>query len=151
MSEEEFYLYIDGRRVKVSREVYREYKRLEDKEQYFMKRLKQGRTIVDDENQTVTYVPGREISYEELLEEHWEFPAPDESVDDTLIKAQMGRWLEEALHTLSDEEMALIQELFYLEKTERETAKLFQVSQNTIHYRKCRVLEKLKKLLEKNF
>lgn len=50
MSEEEFYLYIDGRRVKVSREVYREYKRLEDKEQYFMKRLKQGRTIVDDEN-----------------------------------------------------------------------------------------------------
>lgn len=151
MSEKDFYLYIDGRRVKVSGEVYREYQRLENKEQYFMKRLKQGRTIVDYENQTVTYVPGREVSYEELLEKNWEFPAPDDAVDDAAVKAQMVRQLEEALHSLTDEEMSLIQELFYLEKTEREAAGLFQVSQNTIHYRKCRVLEKLKKLLEKNF
>lgn len=150
MSDKDFYLYIDGRRVRVSEEVYLEYKRHEDKERYFMKSLKQGRTIVDHETQMVTYIPGREVSYEGLLEEHWEFPAPDEAVDDAVVKAQMGRWLEEALHSLTDEEMSLIQELFYLEKTEREAAGLFQVSQNTIHYRKCRALEKLKKLLEKN-
>ena len=37
-------------------------------------------------------------------------------------------------------------ELCYLERTECEAAKLFQVSQNTVHYRKNKVLEKQKGL-----
>ncbi len=61
--------------MQVSEEVYREYKRAEDKEHYFMKRLKRGRFVVDDKNQTVTYVPGRETSYEQLLEAEWAFAA----------------------------------------------------------------------------
>ena len=45
--------------------------------------------------------------------------------------------------------MTLLNELFYLEKTEREVAGLYAVSQNTIHYRKNRLLDKLRKLMEK--
>lgn len=149
MSENDFYLYIDGQSVKVSKEVYREFMRAEEKERYFMRRLKKGRFLVDSEQQTVTYIPSREASYEQLLEEDWDFPSPGETVDDTAVKAYLLEKLQEALHSLSDEEMALIQELFYMEKTEREAAALFQLSQNTIHYRKNRVLEKLKRFFEK--
>lgn len=42
MQEKDFYLYIDGQPVPVSREVYREYYRAEDKERYFMGKLKKG-------------------------------------------------------------------------------------------------------------
>lgn len=149
MSENDFILYIDGQPVQVSKEVYREFMRAEEKERYFMRRLKKGRFLVDSEQQTVTYIPSREASYEQLLEEDWDFPSPGETVDDTAVKAYLLEKLQEALHSLSDEEMALIQELFYLEKTEREAAALFQLSQNTIHYRKNRVLEKLKRFFEK--
>ena len=57
---------IEGQPVKVSEEVYREYKHAEEKERYFMKRLKKGKFVVDPEKQTVEYVPSREASYEHL-------------------------------------------------------------------------------------
>lgn len=148
MSENDFTLYINGQPIQVSEEVYREFMRAEEKERYFMRRLKKGRFLVDSEQQTVTYIPSREASYEQLLEEDWDFPSPGETVDDTAVKMYLLEKLQEALHSLSDEEMTLIQELFYLEKTEREAAALFQLSQNTIHYRKNRVLEKLKRFFE---
>lgn len=150
MSENDFTLYIDGQSVQVSEEVYREFMRAEEKERYFMRRLKKGRFLVDSEQQTVTYIPSREASYERLLEEDWDFPAPGETVDDTAVKAYLLEKLQEALHSLSDEEMALIQELFYLEKTEREVCAALNVAKSTLHDRKARVLEKLRKQLEKN-
>lgn len=136
MSEKKFYLKAGGRKIEVSEEIYLEYRRSADRERYFMKDLKQGHVTVDQENMSVTYVPGREVSYESLLEADWDFPSADRPADDMLIKAQLMEKLEEALHILSDEEMELIQELFYLERTEREAAELFRVSQNTVHYRK---------------
>ena len=151
MSEKIFYLKAGGRKIAVSEQVYLEYRRSTDRERYFMKELKQGRVTVDQENMSVTYIPGREVSYESLLEAGWDFPSADRPADDMLVKAQLMEKLEEALHILSDEEMELIQELFYLERTEREAAKLFRVSQNTVHYRKNKVLAKLKGALKKFF
>lgn len=150
MSESDFILYIDGQPVQVSEEVYREFMRAEEKERYFMRRLKKGRFLVDSEQQMVTYIPSREASYEQLLEEDWDFPSPCETVDETAVKAYLLEKLQEALHSLSDEEMALIQELFYLEKTEREVCAALNVAKSTLHDRKARVLEKLRKQLEKN-
>ena len=99
MQEKDFYLYIDGQPVQVSGEVYREYYRAEDKERYFMGKLKKGRTKVNPETQEIQYIPSRELSYEQLAEQ--------------------------------------------------EVAGLYAVSQNTIHYRKNRILDKLKKMMEK--
>ena len=149
MQEKDFYLYINGDPVKVSEDVYREYYHGEDKERYFMGKLKKGRTVVNQETQEIQYIPSRELSYEQLAEQDWQFSASDISTEDKVIKAIMVEKLQSVLHNLSTEEMALIEELFYLEKTEREAAELFAVSQNTIHYRKNKILEKLKKLMEK--
>ena len=51
MQERDFYLYINGHPVQVSREVYREYYRAEDKERYFMGKLRKGHTKVNPETQ----------------------------------------------------------------------------------------------------
>lgn len=149
MQEKDFYLYMNGEPVKVSEEVYREFYRGEDKERYFMGKLKKGRTTVNQDTQEIRYIPSRELSYEQLVEQDWQFAASDISVEDKVVKAAMIEKLQSILHNLTAEEMALVEELFYLEKTEREAAKRFAVSQNTIHYRKNKVLEKLRKLIEK--
>jgi DNA-directed RNA polymerase specialized sigma subunit len=52
---------------------------------------------------------------------------------------------------LTDDERFLIDELFYQEKPERMVAKETGVSQNTVNYHKNRILEKLRRLLEKKF
>ena len=146
MAEKDFYLYIEGQPVKVSEEVYREYKHAEEKERYFMKRLKKGKFVVDPEKQTVEYVPSREASYEHLLEADWDFPAPDEPVDGAVIKAQTLETLDRALQSLTDEERELIHEIFYLEKSEREISAVYNLTQAAIHKRKKKILEKLKKV-----
>ena len=149
MQERDFYLYIDGQPVQVSREVYREYYRAEDKERYFMGKLKKGHTKVNPETQEIQYIPSRELSYEQLAEQDWQFTASGDSVEDRVVRAAMMEKLQAVLHSLSAEELALLNELFYLEKTEREVAGLYAVSQNTIHYRKNRLLDKLRKMMEK--
>lgn len=149
MQEKNFYLYIGGKPVKVSEEVYREYYRGEDKERYFMGRLKKSHIMTNPDTQEVRFIPSRELSYEQLVEQEWQFATSDTFVEDMVIRAVMVEKLQSILHNLSAEEMALVEQLFYLEKTEREVAGLFAVSQNTIHYRKNKVLEKLKKLMEK--
>lgn len=145
MAEKNFYLYIDGQPVEVSEEVYREYKRAEEKERYFMRRLKKGRFVVDAEGQTVDYIPSREASYEQLMEADWKFSAPGESMDDMMIKAQLLETLDKALCSLTVEERELIQEIFYLEKSEREVSTAYHLTQAAIHKRKKKILEKLKK------
>lgn len=149
MSSEVFYLSVNGRKVRVSEEVYHECRRSEDRERYFMETLKRGRIVVNQDEMSIEYIPGREVSYESLVEAEREFPAPDMPVDEMLVKAQLMEKLEEALHILTREEMELIQELFYLERTEREAADMLRVSPGIVHYRKNKVLGKLKRMLKK--
>ncbi len=143
------YLYIDGKPVRVTEEVYREYYRGEDRERYFMGKLKKGHTRTNPATEEEEYVPCREQSYEQLLERDRQFPAAGDPVEDIVERAALVGKLQAVLKELSEEEMQLIEELFYLERTEREAAGRFAVSQNTIHYRKKKVLEKLKGLMEK--
>ena len=58
--------------------------------------------------------------------------------------------LSSAMNLLTDEERELLRELYFEERTEREIAKQKNVSQVAIHKRKIRVLDKIKRFLEKN-
>lgn len=149
MSEKRFYLHINGKKVEVTEEIYREYYRGKDKEHYFMEKLKRRRRVVNPDTQEESSLPGREQSYEQLLEQHWQFSVTETSVEDIVVNTIMLEKLKNVLGNLSDEEKLLVKELFYQEKTECEVAKIFSVSQNTIHYRKNMVLKKLKKMMEK--
>lgn len=119
MSEKDFYLYIGGKPVKVSKEVYQEYYRGERKERYFMEDLKTERIIVDPLEQTVTIIPGREDSYERLLESSRQFAASGKSVEEQAVTSAL---VHRALETLTPQERELIEELYFLEKTERQVS-----------------------------
>lgn len=149
MSEKDFYLYIDGQNVKVSEEIYRVYKSAEEKERYFMKRLKKGRFVMDPEGREGIYVPGREKSFEKLLDEEWEFADQGMSVEDIVEKASLIKELETAMRTLSEDERVLIEEIFYLERTEREVCDALHMAKTTLNRRKQAILRKLKEQMGK--
>ena len=86
MEKRDFYLYINGQPVPVSEEVYREYYRAEDKERYFMGRLKKGHTKVNPETKEIRYIPSRELSYEQLVEQDWQFAATGDSVEVRVVR-----------------------------------------------------------------
>lgn len=146
-----WYIVIGDERVEVSEEVYHAYWHYTEKERYFMVKLKQEKFVSSQEEETATFFPSREDSFERLQERGISFPdtttpTPDRGIDRSELYAILYR----AISTLSNEEVQLIQELFYLEKTEREVAELLHTAASTINYRKKRVLAKLKKLLEKS-
>lgn len=149
MSEQNFYLYIDGKPVKVSEEVYREFMHYERKERYFMEDLKAERMVIDPEAQTVKVIPSREDSYERLLETHRQFTDPGGTAEDAAVKNILMEQLAKALHTLSDDELRLIEEFFYLERTEREISSILNIARTTLQRRRSQVLDKLRCLLEK--
>ena len=147
MADKDFFLYIDDQPVKVTEEIYREYKRAENKEQYFMRRLKKGRYVVEREKGDVLYLPSRETSLEQLIEAVRDIPAPGGTAEDMALKFYQLEKLREALDSLSDMERELIRELFYEGKTEREVCVDLGMAKTTLHRRKSDVLEKLRKIL----
>lgn len=146
MSKKDFYICLDGRAIRVSEEVYRTYYRGERKERYFMEDLKTERIQVDAEAKTVHFTPSREDSYERLVAANHQFMVQGQSVEDEAVLSVL---LEAALHSLSDEEQALVHELFYLEKTEREVSAVLNIARSTLQRKRNRVLEKLRGMLEK--
>lgn len=147
MEENEFYLYIEGKPVKVSREVYQEYYRGERKERYFMQDLKRGKTVVDAEKQTVEFLPGREDSYERLLEAGGDFASPDEPLEERMVRSYL---LEQAMDSLSSEEQDVLRELYYCGRTEREAGAVLHIAKTTLHRRRNQALEKLRKIIREN-
>lgn len=148
MSEKDFYLYIDGKSIKVSKEIYQEYYYGKRKEQYFMKDLKKEDADIEQESQKVVFIPGREISYEQLLELNVSFASSEESLEDRAIRSVL---LEQAIKSLSLEEQTIIRELYYLGKTERQVSTELHMAKTTLQRRRDKALKKLREFLEESF
>lgn len=148
MSEKDYYLCINGQSIKVSKEVYDEYYYWERKERYFMEDLKNGKVIIDQETGETRIIPSREVSYEKCFNRGEPFAMSEETLEDRLIKLLELEKLEGALKKITKEEWELIWELFYLEKTERQVSEALHIAKSTIHYKRDKILAKLKKYLE---
>lgn len=147
MSGKDYYLYVDGQSVTVSKEVYKEYMHYERKERYFMEDLKKESTEIDPKTQIETVIPSREDSYERLLEANKQFEAYGEVVEEHAI---CSVFLEQVLASLTREERELIHELYFLQKTERQVSDSLHMAKTTLRRRHSAVLKKLRRLLEKN-
>lgn len=147
-NKEKYYLYVEGKEIEVSKEVYKEYYHYKNKEEYFMKDLKTGRTKTDPLTNEKIYLPSREDSYERIINTYGSvFDSGTEKVEDIIIKREEIAFLYRAINNLSIEDRELIKELFFHDKTETEVAKNRGVSISTVRYHKNRVLKKLKKLM----
>ncbi len=144
---EKYYIGLNGQIFEVSKELYETYYKGQRKEKYFPHDLKQEHTKVDKETGEMIVIPSREDSYERLLEAEKQFAEKTEKVEDVAVRAVMLEKLNEALHTLTDEETAIIHALFYQEISEVELAKKLGIARTTLQSRKYKILEKLRKLL----
>jgi len=132
--DKEYFIELNGRQIPVSKEVYYAFKRPAWRER--------KRRQVREE---------KELSLEAFADAGFEIPSGEALVDEIVEDKLLLDMLSKALSELTEEERYLINELFYQEKPERMVAKETGVSQNTVNYHKNRILEKLRRLLEKKF
>ena len=147
-----FYLRVRGWPVRVAKQVFIDSEKFYQKERYFCYELKREKFICDQEKQIAVFIPPKEYSLERMIEKGFQFEDPSsEPMDADLIKEDLLNLLDEALLSLTDEEWLLVQELYYLGKTEREVGESLHISKSTIHRRKEAVLQKLRNFAERFF
>ena len=131
----EFYLYVNGQKVKVSEEIYKVYWREREHEKY----LEQ----VDRKNHLLFF---SSLDHDG----HYVDNIVDESVDVAkIVETQMMiESLRYAISKLNDEERDIIERLYFNDETLRSVAKLKSITHPALMKRRNKILEKLKKLIE---
>ena len=117
-------------------------KKSDRKMKYMEVDLKSEQRRKNAENGAESYIPSKEDSLERLLGLQ-----RVEGVEEAVIRKDDLCRLRAALDQLSEEEKSLIRALFFDERSERELEEMMGVHRMTIHNRKIRILQKLKKML----
>ena len=144
---EQYFLYINGEAVPVTREVYDAFWHYTNKEDYFMRQLKKARRIRDRVTQEWIPVPARECSLEQFLEYPGNTLLASEEFESLALS---GFWLEFLLETLTEEEREIVHHFYIQGKSEREACAAMGLPKTTFRRREKRLREKLGILL-KNF
>ena len=133
--EKEFYLYVNGQKVKVSEDIYKVYWREKEHEKY----LEQ----VDRKNHLLFFssLDHDGHFYENIV---------DEGVDvEKIVETQMMiEAVRNAISRLNAEEKDIIERLYFHDETLSSIARKKNVSYQAIQWRKNSILKKLKLLLE---
>lgn len=129
----EYAININGKKVPVTEEVYRAFKRPAWRE----RKRRQARSDT-------------ELSLEAFEDDGFNIPSGEALVDEIVEDKLLLDVLLKALSELTDDERSLIDELFYKGKSERELSKETGVPRKTLAYRKAKLLDKLRGLIEKN-
>ncbi|HEM5159466.1 TPA: sigma-70 family RNA polymerase sigma factor [Streptococcus suis] len=129
-----YFIHVNNIKVPVSDEVYREYWRLTNRENY-LKRLEiqyKVRPFSDfSDSQLINFIADDKMDLEKIIE-----------------TKEILQLLYEALLTLNDEEFTLVKDLFFEEKTLNEISQSNQISISTVARRRDKILNYLKKLLK---
>lgn len=133
--QKEYYLYVNGQKVKVSEQIYKVYWREKEHEKY----LEQ----VDRKNHLLFF---SSLDHDG----HFVNNIVDESVDiEKIVETQMMiEALRHSLSKLTAEERDIIERLYFNDETLSSIASEKKVSYQAIQWRKNNILKKLKKLLE---
>ena len=143
-------VWVSGQYIEVTDAVYDAYMKGDRKIRYFENDLKTERVLMDTDGHIRQIIPSREDSLDRLMDDNAEqFTDHHESVDDMVLRKISAEKLYQALAELSEKERELIAALFFEEKTERELAAVFGISQPAVHKQKNKILKKLKTFLDK--
>lgn len=135
MGKKQYFLYVKGKAVPVSEEVYKGYWKITEHEKYLLKKDWKNNVLpfssFDHDGNFADNLIDENIDLEKIIE----------------IKLQIEK-LHEALNQLTKEERELIEAIFYKEESLRSISRKEQVSHQAISQRRDRILKKLKKILE---
>lgn len=134
----EYFIYVKGKAVPVSEEVYKAYWKITEYEKYLQRKDWKYDVIpfsaMDYDGHFVDNITDERIDIEKIVE----------------VKMQIEE-LNKALATLTKKERELIEAIFYKEESLRAIGKKEKVSYQAIGKRRDKILEKLRKLLEDKF
>ena len=138
MDKKEYFIYVKGKAVPVSEEVYKAYWKITEHEKYLQRKDWKYDVIpfsaMDYDGHFVDNITDERIDIEKIVE----------------VKMQIEE-LNKALATLTKKERKLIEAIFYKEESLRAIGKKEKVSYQAIGKRRDKILEKLRKLLEDKF
>ena len=135
--------------LKERKDILKVLRQSDRKMKYIEVELKQERRAVDEETQTVAFLPSREDSYERLTDEKQREFAADGDLEELVCRMDEVRRLNLALRQLDKPDHALIRALYFDGLSEREYARRHHQHYMTVHNRKVRILALLKKFMEK--
>ena len=135
MDKKEYYLYVRGKAVPVSEEVYKAYWKITEHEKYLQRKAWKHNVIsfsaLDHDGHFVDNIIDEKIDLEKIVE----------------VKMQIEE-LHRALNTLTKEERELMEAIFYREESLRSISRKEKVTHQAIGQRRDQILEKLRKILE---
>jgi len=138
MGKKEYHIYVRGKAVPVSEEVYKAYWKITEHEKYLQRKDWKYDVIpfsaMDYDGHFVDNIIDERVDLEKIVE----------------VKMQIEE-LNKALATLTKKERELIEAIFYKEESLRSIGKKEKVSYQAIGKRRDKILEKLRKLLEDKF
>jgi len=138
-TKKKFYIRVENQVEQVTEEVYREYFKMDRRERYLEERdLVHGRFLYSQLDNVYEGVLGEEMIVDSLAED----------LCDVVVSKIMIEKLKECLSLLSDEDLYLMIQLFYEEKSQRQLSEESGIPVMTISDRKNRVLKKIKKSME---
>ena len=143
--QKKYYLYINGKAVPVSEQVFQTYHHYGRKEEYFTYDLKTEKFSCDQEAQTATY--RKYIEKDAALERRFQPVVVEEPTEEEAIS---NLWLEDLIRGLSPEEQGIIYQFYVLDKSERDACAALRLAQTTFRRRREALLEKLRNLLNDN-
>ncbi|MFN2102311.1 sigma factor-like helix-turn-helix DNA-binding protein [Finegoldia dalianensis] len=131
----EYYLYVNGQRVKVSEQIYKVYWREKEHEKYLEQVDKKNHLLffssLDHDGNFVDNLADESVDVEKIIE--------TQILIETVRKAMSG---------LNDEERDIIERLYFNDETLSSVARSKKVSYQAIQWRKNSILKKLRVLLE---
>ena len=135
--------------VQISPEVLRVLRQSDRKMEYMEYDLKSETFVQDLENNSAVFSASREDSYERLQEdEQKQFSDTSAEVESKIIHNENLRLLRLALESLAEDEYEIIIGIFYGGLSERELGKQLKIHHMTVHSRKQRALEKMRKFFK---
>ena len=131
MDKKEYYLYVRGKAVPVSEEVYKAYWKITEHEKYLQRKDWKHNVIpfsaLDHDGHFVDNIIDEKIDLEKIVE----------------VKMRIEEF-HRALNTLTKEEPELMEAIFYKEESLRSISRREKVTHQAISGRRDRILEKLK-------
>ena len=135
MEDRKYYLYVRGKPVEVTEEVYKAYWKITEHEKYLQRKdWKYG------------MIPFSALDHDG----HFVDNLVDESIDvEKIVETQMMvEALRNAISKLNNEERDIIERLYFNDETIRSVAKLKSITHPALIKRRNKILEKLKKFIE---
>jgi RNA polymerase sigma factor (sigma-70 family) len=137
MPDKKYYIPIDGRKVEVTREFYKAYRRMERREQYLEERdAAHGKALYSQ-------LDTEETTGEEMIPDRDAVPI-EEAVALTLMVDKLHACMDQ----LTAKERDLLSDVYYLGLSQRRIAEKLGISQPAVKKRHDRIIAKLRRLIK---